>query len=280
MMTAGPASMPMLAQAARPDDWWSTFVPFTLFHLVCVAACAAAVLAAAAYGHWHRGTPREARFRLGWGWAVLAYQVYTTIFYASQCTIQRSLPLQLCDLAAFVAAFAMLTQRRWLRTLLYFWGIGLSTQAFATPIIHDGLGSLRFWMFWIGHIAIVGSAVYDILVGLYRPSRRDLFTAIGLTMAWAALVFTLNIIAETNYGYIGNTRPDNPTIVDKLGPWPGRVVLIALIVIADFTLLWAVWPAGRWLWSLVTGRPAREAPRLDIDRAGSEQPGTDQVKAS
>lgn len=252
----------VLAPARAADDWWTTFAPFTLFHLVTVAACAAAILVAAAYGRWHRGTPREQRFRRGWGWAVLAYQVYTTIFYASQCTIQRSLPLQLCDLAAFVAAFAMLTQQRWLRTLLYFWGIGLSTQAFATPIIHDGLGSLRFWMFWIGHIAIVGSAVYDVLVGGYRPSRRDLLVGIGLTIGWASLVFVLNLVAGTNYGYIGNSRPDNPTIVDKLGPWPGRVGVMAAIVIADFVLLWAVWPVGRGAWSLVTGRRPGEAPEI------------------
>jgi len=255
----------ILGMAAGPGDWWSTFVPFTLFHLLTVLACGAVMFSAAVYGHWHRGTAREVRFRRGWGWCVLAYQVYTTIFYASQCTLERSLPLQLCDLAAFVAAGAMLTPARWLRTLLYFWGIGLSTQAFATPIIHDGLGTLRFWMFWIGHVAIVGSAVYDIVVGGYRPGRRDLLTAIALTAAYAAVVFILDIIAGTNYGYLGNTRPDNPTIIDRLGPWPGRVAIIAAIVLADFVLLWAVWPAGRALWSLVTGRRPEEAPRIGVE---------------
>lgn len=251
--------------AADPSDWWASFVPFTLFHVVVVLVCAAAMLWAAGYGRWHRGTPHEVRFRRGWGWAVLAYQIYTTIFYASQCTIQRSLPLQLCDLAAFVAAFAMLTQRRWLRTLLYFWGFGLSTQAFATPIIHEGAASLRFWMFWIGHVAIVGSAVYDVLVGGYRPAWRDVVVAMGLTVAWGAVVFTLNVAAGTNYGYIGDTTPENATIVDKLGPWPGRVAIMGCIVLVDFLLLWAIWPVGRRIWSLATGRGPEEAPRIGVE---------------
>ncbi|MCC6676378.1 MAG: TIGR02206 family membrane protein [Phycisphaerales bacterium] len=254
-----------LARAATADDWWTTFAPFTLFHLVTVLACGAAMLAAAVYGHWHRGTPREIRFRRGWGWCVIAYQVYTTIFYASQCTIQRSLPLQVCDLAAFIAGAAMITQRRWVRTLLYFWGIGLSTQAFATPIIHDGLGTLRFWMFWIGHVAIVGSAVYDVVVGRYRPGLRDLAAVIGMSLLYGAVVMVLNIAAGTNYGYIGNTRPDNPTVIDKLGAWPGRVGIMAAIVITDFILLWAVWPGGRAVWSLVTGRSPAEAPRVTVE---------------
>src|SRR5690349_1772419 len=42
--------------------------------------------------------------------------------------IQRSLPLQLCDLAGIIAPFALLTHARWLRTLLHFWGLGLSSQ--------------------------------------------------------------------------------------------------------------------------------------------------------
>jgi hypothetical integral membrane protein (TIGR02206 family) len=164
-----------------------------------------------------------------------------------------SLPLQLCDLAALVAAGAMITDWRPLRALLYFWGIGLSTQAFISPIIQAGPNSLRFWMFFVSHTMIVGSAIYDLIVRGYRPRGRDALLAMGVTAAYSLSMFLLDIYlsravgVQINYGFVGNTTPDNPTIMNKLGPWPLRVLILALIVIAGFTMLWAVWPLSRRL---------------------------------
>ena len=168
-------------------------------------------------------------------------------------TWRQSLPLQLCDLTTFIAGLAMVTHWRPLRTMLYFWGIGLSTQAFISPIIQMGLGSIWYWLFWIGHTAIVGSAVYDIIVCGYRPRGRDL--ALGLTVSY---IYTMSMFymdvwltqavgEPINYGFVGPSKPENPTIMDKLGAWPGRVAVMCAIVIAEYILLWAVWPAVRRL---------------------------------
>lgn len=245
---AGPAgSMGQGAPAAQAaGDWLTTFHSFTLFHLVTVIVCALAMVASCGYGRACRcGSPREVKFRRVWGLFILGYQILITIYYATPWDWGDSLPLELCDLAAWAAAGAMLTQKRWLRTLLYFWGLGLSTQAFATPIIHEGLGTFRYWQFWISHVVIVGSAVYDVVVGGYRPGLKDLRTAVLASIAYVAFVFLFNIAMGTNYGYVGNTRPENPTLIDKLGPWPGRVLIIAGIVMVDFVVLWGVWAAAR-----------------------------------
>lgn len=241
------------------SDWADKFVPFSLFHIACVAAFTAAMLGACAIGLWTLGreTPAEARFRRAWGWTILAFQAVVTIWYLDGFQWQVSLPLQLCDLAAFMAGMAMVWHRRWMRTLLYFWAIGLSTQAFFTPIVQVGYTHWYFWMFWIGHTMIIGSAVYDVVVGGYRPAARDLRLAILVSLGYVAVAMTTNLALDAsglladgvraNYGYIGRTTPVNPTIVDRLGPWPWRVLLLMAIVIVDFVLLWAVWPlARRW----------------------------------
>ncbi|HKV19290.1 MAG TPA: TIGR02206 family membrane protein, partial [Mycobacterium sp.] len=43
--------------------------------------------------------------------------------------IQTSVPLQLCDIAEIVAAYALWTQRHWAFVLTYYWGLFLSSQA-------------------------------------------------------------------------------------------------------------------------------------------------------
>ncbi len=243
------------APPASTGDWLTTFVPFSLLHFLSVLAFGGLMIGACWLGRRWCETAREARFRRAWGWVVLAYAVGYTAWYLlpSRFDWADSLPLQLCDLAIFVAGLAMITGRRPLRTLLYFWGIGLSTQAFFTPIIRTGVASTLFWLFWIGHTMIVGSAVYDLVVRRYRPTSRDLLAAIGASIVYCALVFGLDILLTEflgrpiNYGYVGPTAPANPTLIDKLGPWPGRVAILAVIVLLDYVLLYAVWPLARRL---------------------------------
>ena len=46
--------------------------------------------------------------------------------------LQKTLPIQLCDLASFVAIYALWTHKRWAVGLVYYWGLTLTTQAIIT----------------------------------------------------------------------------------------------------------------------------------------------------
>lgn len=156
--------------------------------------------------------------------------------------LKMSLPLQLCDLACLCAPIALAGRQRWARALLYFWGIGLSTQAFITPTLTQGPETMRYWLFWWLHVVIVGSAVHDCVVWKYRPTGRDFLTATAVSLCWVGAMMLLNAHLGANYGYLGSSTPDRPTIVDLLGPWPLRVLVLGSIVTALFAVLWAAWP--------------------------------------
>lgn len=247
-------------------DWLDTFAPFTAIHAATVAALSLAMGAACYMGRSWIGTPREDRFRRAWGWTVIAFQCWYVVWYLLPWRFnwRESLPLQVCDMAAFVAGLAMVTQSRPWRIILYFWGIGLSTQAFFTPTVSDGAGHLKFWMFWLSHTAIVGSAVYDLIVKRFRPTAADLGKAILWTYTLCLTVFFFNVVmsAETgqaiSYWYIGDSKPSTPSPLDGLGPWPRRAAIVMGLVIAEFVVLWAVWPLLRML-----RRGPASAPRQD-----------------
>lgn len=237
-----------------PSNWAEDFKPFTLFHLVTFLACIAVMAAASVLGRMWYHTPKENRFRMGWATFCVLYQIGVSIFWfwPGNFTWARSIPLMLCDLAAFIAAYAMFRpDQRWALTMLYFWGLGLSTQAFFTPVLQHGYMHDEYWRFWIGHIVIVGSAIYAVVVLRYRPSVRDWVQAMLITIAYAIVVVITNLVIDglqllpvgerANYGYLGNTSPKNPTIIDKLGTWPTRIFLVAGIVMSVFAILWAVW---------------------------------------
>jgi hypothetical integral membrane protein (TIGR02206 family) len=258
-----------------PASWATEFKPFTLFHLVSVLAFAGLIAVWCIVGRvlLKRSRESERTFRKCVGYAILAYQLWflSRFFYPGPFTWERSFPLMLCDLAALVSGAALIWHTRPLRTVLYFWAIGLSTQGYFSPIIHDGYETLRYWTFWIGHTAIIGGAIYDLVVHRYRPAKRDLFFAIGISIVYTIVVIGVNLALDrsgllpagvrANYGYLGNTKPDNPTLIDKLGPWPQRIFIIVGIVIAVFTVLWAIWQIP--FLSPTRGRNDHSKPRAD-----------------
>ena len=156
-------------------------------------------------------------------------------------------PLHICDLGGVVAMFALSSRGgghlRWFRAVLFFWAIGLTTQAFFTPVLtaEQGPDTMKFWLFWISHGWVVGAALYDLIVRGYRPTLVDLGRGIVVTAAWLAVVFVINVLPDGgyNYGYVGPVD-DQPGIVALLGPWPLRVVWMSLIVLAGFIAIWAL----------------------------------------
>jgi hypothetical integral membrane protein (TIGR02206 family) len=193
---------------------------------------------------WRDARPDlEQRLAFGWGGFLICVNLWSIVYWSLPGTfdVRESLPLQLCDIACLLAPLVYMTAWRWPRTLLYFWGIGLSTQAFLTPTLQEGPGHMKYYLFWLVHLGIVGTAIYEVVVRRYRPQLRDLLVATAISIGYLGAMLVVNPLTDGNYGYVANTRPDRPTIIDKLGPWPGRVAILTAIVLAIFTALWGAW---------------------------------------
>lgn len=157
----------------------------------------------------------------------------------------NSLPIHVCDLVMLVLPFALLLRSRLALALVWFVGVGLSSQGLITPVTREGPGSGAFWSFWISHGGVVGGGLFAVFGLGYRPKWRDYGTA-ALVLAWYAwLMLLLNISTGWNYGYVGPAPPDQPTVIDALGPWPLRLVLLSAL--AAFAMLLLMLPfAGPW----------------------------------
>lgn len=156
---------------------------------------------------------------------------------------KESLPLHVCDLAALVVPYMLVRPAPWARAIVYYWGLGLSTQGFVTPGLEAGPARIGFWLFWANHYVVVGIAIYDLAARGYRPGWRDYWITAVLTMIYIAILFPIDASFELNYGYVGPRDPGMPSVIDYLGPYPWRVlVMIALgyIVFALMTLPWVL----------------------------------------
>jgi len=239
-------------------DWLSEFQAYTPFHAVTVAVCAFAIFVLCRAGRRSRDEG-EHRLRVGIGWTIVAFQAFAFIWrlLPGQFDLHESLPLHLCRVTVWAAALAMLTESRRARSICFFWGLGLSTQGFITPMWTQGLASVEFWMFWVSHAQIAGVAAYSVAVLGYRPSRGDLLFVSVSGVLLASLVIGVNLSLGTNYSYLGAGAYDARCIVDLLGPWPWRAPAMIAGSLAIFGLLYGLSVALRWL-----ARLARRLPQV------------------
>jgi len=163
----------------------------------------------------------------GW-WVWLAFQHTWSASYA--------LPLQLCDVVAFVSAAALWTRRPLLVELSYFWGLAGTANGLISPDVPTHFPSYLFLQYFIAHGTIVAAALI-LVVGLrITPRRGAVARVFGLTVVLAAIDAVVNLIVGSNYLYLRHT-PDVPNLLDLLGPWPWYIVAAAGLALVIFTVL-------------------------------------------
>ena len=269
--------------------WLTEFKPFGLFHAFSVGWSALLVAAwclmgrrllardvADGAGHgwspgplatdrrWVVAPGREARFRR-WTAAVIAvFIAFATAwrFLPGNYDVNESWPLHLCRVVGFVVPVALWTQWRRPRTLVYFWGLGLSSQALMTPMWGFGLSSVEYWLYWGSHAMIVGAAVYDIVVHGWGPRYREWGFAAVQGLVFCAAVIPINLWLGTNYSYLGRGTYDATSIVSWFGPFPDRL----LFIIGGGQLAMAL------LWGLAAGaRRVRHGGPIAAERPGGAE---------
>ncbi len=153
--------------------------------------------------------------------------------------LENILPLHLCDIAAMTAGFALLTKRPALCALTYFWGLAATMQALVTPAIGIGFPSWPFLTFVVQHFAIVGAALYLPVVEGWRPKQplwKSPLEVYGWSVAYLVFALCVNRLLDTNFGF-ASRPPENPSLIDHLGPWPWYLVSMQGIAFCLFLLL-------------------------------------------
>jgi hypothetical integral membrane protein (TIGR02206 family) len=156
-----------------------------------------------------------------------------------QKSIDHVLPFHLCDIAAITAGFALLTRKPLLCTLTYFWGLAATFQALLTPAITVGFPHWPFVMFFVHHFAVVTAALYLPLVEGWRPKAplwRVPLEVYGCSVSYLIFAMTANHLLGSNFGFASHP-PENPSLIDHLGPWPLYLFSLQGIALGCFFVL-------------------------------------------
>jgi hypothetical integral membrane protein (TIGR02206 family) len=157
-------------------------------------------------------------------------------------SVRYSLPLQLTDAASLAAIVALLTRLRLAIELLYFWSISASLQAIVTPDLGRTFPNIFYFTYFAYHIGAVVAALLLVFgCGLY-PRRWAILWVYPLTLAWAAIAGTGDVLSGGNYMYL-SFKPVHHSLLNVMGPWPwyiasgagvGLVLFAALQALSNF----------------------------------------------
>lgn len=153
-------------------------------------------------------------------------------------SIDNFLPFHLCDIAAITAGIALITKRPLFCTLTYFWGLAATLQGLLTPALTIGFPALPFVMFFVHHFAVVTAALYLPLVEGWRPKRpfwKSPLEVYGWSLVYLAFAMTANRLLGSNFAF-ASRPPDNPSLIDFLGPWPWYLIGMQVIATSLFLL--------------------------------------------
>jgi hypothetical integral membrane protein (TIGR02206 family) len=147
-----------------------------------------------------------------------------------------ALPIQLCDVVAFLALPALVTRNQFLVEVLYYWAFTGTLLASLTPEMRYDFPHIEFFCFFASHTLVVVAAAF-LVFGLGQRPRKGSFLRVFLAVnVYGVLIVMLNAYLGSNYLFL-NQKPQVASPYDYLGPWPFYVVAVDVILLTLMAVL-------------------------------------------
>jgi len=161
-------------------------------------------------------------------------------------TLQTMLPLQVCSLLVWFGALMLVTKNYRIYEFTYLMGIGGAIQALATPDLGIyGFPHFRFFQTFISHGLIITSAIYMTVVEGLRPTWKSILRVALWMNIYMVIVYPINLYLGSNYLMV-NGKPNTPSLLDLLPPWPVYILYMEAIGIFTFLILYLPFVVKDW----------------------------------
>ncbi|NQV36945.1 MAG: TIGR02206 family membrane protein [Candidatus Marinimicrobia bacterium] len=159
-------------------------------------------------------------------------------------SVQEDLPIHLCGFASFLVPVMLINKNKILYEIMYFWGMAGATQSLLTPTVLFGYPHFLYFEFFFTHAMIITGVLYATFVFRYQPTFRGLLLTWGISIALLLPIGIINLLLGSNYFFVAG-KPDIPSILDFLGPWPWYLFSLAGVAFILFAVFWLPFPIRR-----------------------------------
>ncbi|HEY2069039.1 MAG TPA: TIGR02206 family membrane protein [Rhizomicrobium sp.] len=167
------------------------------------------------------------------------WAAYMVLFYRNGwLVLGNELPLNLCDWATIAVAVTLIRPNQLSYELAYFWALSGTLLTSITPDLAFDFPDPRFIFFFFYHAIIITSVLYMTLGLGMRPVVGSLRRVILWSLAYVAIVGTVDWLLQVNYGFL-RAKPHTQTLFDALAPWPWYIAECFAIGVGAMLLLYA-----------------------------------------
>lgn len=196
------------------------FATFGAAHLAILGAVLGVAAALAAVARRRPAAGRPLRHLLAALVAANALVWYGWVWRHGWVDPPHGLPLDLCDVALWLAVYALATLRPWALDAVYYLALAGSGMALVTPDVADpSIPAFAVAQFFVTHGSVVAATLFLVFSGLLRPRRGSWWRVLLAVNAYAAALAVVNGLFDTNYMYLCE-KPASGSLLDLFGPWP------------------------------------------------------------
>jgi|TARA_B100000686_G_scaffold108186_1_gene115233 hypothetical integral membrane protein (TIGR02206 family) len=231
--------------------------PFILFGKDHLLAVSAVILTAIFFPLYLRQVSPAFKLRFGYILACililneLIKPYYHTQFFGYD--LFRVLPFHMCALSAFSISFFLITEKRILFEVAFFWGIGGGLMALLQPDTPFDFPDPVFIIFYLSHggmLLAIGHA--SIALG-NRPRLDSVKRAIMISLVVLVIIYIINLILgpPANFWYLG-ARPEGASIMDIMPEPPKHIPIVIGLGLIMFSLIYLPY----WIYDQITAKNA------------------------
>lgn len=150
-------------------------------------------------------------------------------------SIRKDLPLQLCSIGVYLAAFTLVSRKKIFFDLIFYWGFVGATNAILTP---DGnLFELRIFFFYSQayHAALIFAILWLMIKYDMRMRYGSILKVVISTNIIVGLLSILNYALDSNYMFL--RQIPNSVSPFLMGEWPVYILMVqvfSIILVVSF----------------------------------------------
>lgn len=123
--------------------------------------------------------------------------------------VANHLPVTVCGWAAIMSAFMLMTKKKGIFDVVYFFVLAGSINALITPavIMDNGPTHFRYYQFWVEHTSIFIAVFYMIFIFDYKINVRSMIRSFSVMIVLTILAIYVNSNIEgANYLFLSTTE--------------------------------------------------------------------------
>jgi len=217
--------------------------PFQLFGVPHLIAIGIITLGGLSYFYFRKiwGEREKKIMRLVFAIAILISESSLHIWslYWGIWDVKTTLPLHACSVVIWLSIYMLLTKNYPIYEWVYFLGLGGAMQAVLTPADAAAYNfpHFRIMQTFTSHGLLINIAIYMTVVEGFRPTWQSFKRIFIWLNVYMVAIFFLNLAIGSNYLFVAG-KPEFPTLLDALAPWPWYILELEAVGFAIFFILY------------------------------------------